>query len=218
MDSGSNIGYADVELILQDCFLFALDVINNIPAVSEDARFREGYQLTDALQKALQVSPVTPAAADNILYAICALLDETVLATGNIPWRHNPLQTRYFQTLNAGNELFERLREVLRQPAPDQKVLTTFHHVLRLGFLGKYYQTPDAPELQTLLRNLASQIHTDNRVVDEPVVASLGLSRWSRHWRSPWLMVAVSLLLVMALSLGLHLHLHGLLANSGMTD
>lgn len=66
-----------------------------------------------------------------MLYAYCALLDESVLNRasqddGYRKWRKDPLQARFFSTLNAGEELWERIRQLLREPTADAAVLTCF--------------------------------------------------------------------------------------------
>ncbi len=62
---------------------------------------------------------VSEASAEQMLYAYCALLDESVLNRasqddGYRRWRKDPLQARFFSTLNAGEELWERIRQLLR--------------------------------------------------------------------------------------------------------
>lgn len=78
-----------------------------------------------------------------MLYAYCALLDESVLNRasqddGYRRWRKDPLQARFFSTLNAGEELWERIRQLLREPTADAAVLTCFYRTLQLGFVGQY--------------------------------------------------------------------------------
>ncbi len=90
----------------------------------------------------------------------CALLDETVLSRsgmddGQAIWMKNPLQSHFFNTLQAG-EAAVRMKQVLQEPAPAQ-VLTCFHRVLLLGFRGRY-QDPAAPERDQLISTLNGQV------------------------------------------------------------
>lgn len=83
-----------------------------------------------------------------MLYAYCALLDESVLNRasqddGYRRWRKDPLQARFFSTLNAGEELWERIRQLLREPTADAAVLTCFFRTLQLGFVGQYRAEDD---------------------------------------------------------------------------
>ncbi len=43
-----------------------------------------------------------------------------------------------FSTLSAGEELWERIRQLLREPTADAAVLTCFFRTLQLGFVGQY--------------------------------------------------------------------------------
>lgn len=91
---------------------------------------------------------VSEASAEQMLYAYCALLDESVLNRasqddGYRRWRKDPLQARFFSTLNAGEELWERIRQLLREPTADAAVLTCFFRTLQLGFVGQYRAEDD---------------------------------------------------------------------------
>lgn len=91
---------------------------------------------------------VSEASAEQMLYAYCALLDESVLNRasqddGYRRWRKDPLQARFFSTLNAGEELWERIRQLLREPTADAAVLTCFYRTLQLGFVGQYRAEDD---------------------------------------------------------------------------
>lgn len=86
------------------------------------------------------------------------LLDETVLSRGGMDdgqaiWMKDPLQSHFFNTLQAGELLYERMKQVLQEPAPAQAVLTCFHRVLLLGFRGRY-QDPVAPERDQVISTL----------------------------------------------------------------
>ncbi|MHD0523049.1 DotU family type IV/VI secretion system protein [Klebsiella pneumoniae] len=53
------------------------------------------------------------------------------------------MQARFFSTLNAGEELWERIRQLLREPTADAAVLTCFFRTLQLGFVGQYRAEDD---------------------------------------------------------------------------
>ncbi|MBI0028802.1 DotU family type IV/VI secretion system protein [Gilliamella sp. B14448G11] len=83
---------------------------------------------------------------DDISYALCALLDETVLLyqkdnpsdQGYDEWLGEPLQVIYFNTNNAGYDLFEKIRGRLKDDKKEEIVLSCFDRVLGLGFQGCY--------------------------------------------------------------------------------
>ncbi|MBL1759284.1 DotU family type IV/VI secretion system protein, partial [Klebsiella pneumoniae] len=95
-------------------------------------------------------------------YAQCALLDETVLSRdvmddGQMVWLKNPLQSHFFNTLQAGELLYERMKRFLQEPAPTPAVLTCFHRVLLLGFRGRY-QDPESDERQHLIAMFSKRV------------------------------------------------------------
>lgn len=100
----------------------------------------------ESVREALDRAGYDEASIDHISYAQCALLDEVVMSrklhdgadadAGQVAWRKAPLQARYFGSLHAGEALWDRIAEVLRQPAPNMAVLTCYHRVLALGFQG----------------------------------------------------------------------------------
>lgn len=63
----------------------------------------------------------------------------------------------FFNTLDAGSQLYEQMRTVLREPAPDSAVLTCFHRVLMLGFLGGYHSVA-VPEREQLVSQLTARV------------------------------------------------------------
>lgn len=116
---------------------------------------------------------------EHITYAQCALLDETVLSRGGMDdgqaiWMKDPLQSHFFNTLQAGELLYERMKQVLQEPAPAQAVLTCFHRVLLLGFRGRY-QDPAAPERDQLISTLNGQVAPFG-VLPETAVLNVPLS------------------------------------------
>lgn len=126
----------------------------------------------------------------HITYACCALLDEAVKSRevqedASLVWYQSPLQTHYFNTLDAGEALYERMRGVLREPAPEPTVLICFHRVLMLGFLGGL--SPDAPTRTALLNELTSHIPAFQFQESQPVLNTLparsSLGLWLRDVR-----------------------------------
>nr|WP_253933656.1 DotU family type IV/VI secretion system protein [Cronobacter sakazakii] len=70
-----------------------------------------------------------------------------------------PLQAKYFGSLRAGEALWDRIAEVLRQPAPLQAVLTCYHRVLSLGFQGLYgVKTVSQTQREETLNALSARV------------------------------------------------------------
>lgn len=77
-------------------------------------------------------------------FAAVAWVDETILKY--IAWKHHsqwsafPLQLEYYQTRNAGEELFERLNKLR---AEQQEIREIYYLCLGLGFTGRYFLGPE---------------------------------------------------------------------------
>ncbi len=168
----------------------------------------------ERVMKQLEQADVSEASRQHILYAWCALLDETAKGREGeddacIVWYDRPLQVKYFGSMDAGGELYERMRQVLREPAPDMAVLTCFHRVLMLGFKGSYSLKDSARE--QFVRALAERVPPFDFAPDRPLLApvsgSHGLREWLRHWP---VCIGLSAIVVAVLWLGLNHWLDGL--------
>lgn len=99
---------------------------------------RQIHQLRAELTAAKLPADVIADAA----YAQCALLDETALkhldGDDRDAWEREPLQVRYFNSHDAGDELFRRIECRLAEPQRVLPLLAIFSAVLGLGFQGKF--------------------------------------------------------------------------------
>ncbi|MDR6482652.1 DotU family type IV/VI secretion system protein [Paraburkholderia terricola] len=153
--------------------------------------------LRDELQHRSQPRDVI----DDALYALCAVLDEAALRglTGDERevWEREPLQLRAFGRNDAGEELFRRIRQRLREPTPVLPLLAIFAAVLDLGFTGRFaVNGGDARD--ALVREIDERLTraaggTRHRGAPDrfgPVVVSP--SRARRHALSPlaWVLIA----------------------------
>ena len=76
------------------------------PVTDGEALYRQACRWVTEAREALTAGGVSEASAEQMLYAYCALLDESVLNRasqddGYRRWRKDPLQARFFSTLNA---------------------------------------------------------------------------------------------------------------------
>lgn len=151
----------DIDALLQDSYLLVVEL-------RQGASVKDGPTLRDLcvkqvehVRQMLERAGVSPRSIDYISHAQCALLDETVLVRvkedARDPWTKEPLQAKFFNRHQAGEFLYEDMREVLREPAPDPLVLTAFHRVLMLGFQGRYRDADD-PEREQLLSAFHAQV------------------------------------------------------------
>ena len=78
---------------------------------------------------------------DQACYAVCALADELLLASGSPlreVWSRAPLQLRRFGEHLAGEGFFNRLEQLRQDPARHWEALEVYHACLLLGFRGRY--------------------------------------------------------------------------------
>lgn len=89
-------------------------------------------------------------------YAMAALADEVFLHVdwvGRDSWREHLLEAKFFGTQRAGEELFERIEELLRdRESLFAELGRIYLIVLGLGFQGRYRGRPDAEETIAIYR------------------------------------------------------------------
>ncbi len=104
-------------------------------------------------------------------YAMAAFADEVFLNldwAGREAWRQNLVEAKLFGTHRAGEELFERIDELLRdRDSGHTEIARIYLSVLALGFQGRYRGRPDAEqEIEVIRRRLYRFIFgRDPRVV-----------------------------------------------------
>lgn len=182
-----------------------------------DTLWRHCVDNLEQSQSTLEHHEVSESSRQHILYALCALLDETAKGREGeddacIVWYDRPLEVKYFGTMTAGDTLYERMRQVLREPAPDPLVLTCFQRVLVLGFKGSAASLTD-PARERLVQALTGRVPAFDVAQHQPVLATVptrsGLREWLRHWP---VCIGLSAILVAGLWLGLDRWLDRLVA------
>ncbi|WP_408600803.1 type VI secretion system protein TssL, short form [Pseudomonas sp. PLMAX] len=150
----------DIDALLQDSYLLVVELCKGASAHDGMALKDLCVKQVEHVRQMLEHAGLSPRSIDHISHAQCALLDETVLRVdkqARDAWTKEPLQAKFFSRHQAGEFLYEDMREVLREPAPDPLVLTAFHRVLMLGFQGRYRDADD-PEREQLLCALHAQV------------------------------------------------------------
>ncbi len=184
--------HVDMDALLQDTWLQVISLRQGMACEEGEGQVLWQRCVADIehIQKALIEADVSEQSRQHILYAQCALLDETVKGRSvqddaYFVWSHSPLQAHFFNTLDAGHQLYERIRSVLREPAPDSAVLVCFHRVLMLGFLGGY-RSLTAPEREQLVDQLSVRVLPFNMIPSQPILAVAAsrhrLGIWLRYW------------------------------------
>lgn len=191
------------DALLQDSYLLVVELRQGGSVQDGDAVRTLCARQVEQVRQQLKSAGLSQRNIDYISHAQCALLDETVLGCAendaHSHWAGESLQARFFGRHQAGDFVYEEMREVLREPAPDVHVLTVFQRVLMLGFRGRYADLDD-PERKQLLAALNAQVPPLE--VSQGIVTQVQLGRrmsYQQWLRSPLAHgVAISLLLVCA--------------------
>jgi type VI secretion system protein ImpK len=151
----------DLDALLQGTYLLVVELRHGASVQDSPDLWRRCENQVEEVQQRLNDAGVTTRSVELISHAQCALLDETVLSVAkgeaHAKWASESLQARFFSRHQAGEFLYEDMRESLRQPSPDLLVLTIFQRVLMLGFKGRYRDIND-PERGQLLDELNTQV------------------------------------------------------------
>ncbi|EIX6435552.1 type VI secretion system protein TssL, short form [Salmonella enterica] len=188
----------DIDRIFWPTWLAVSQLRGGVEVDDGAALYKQACRWVDDARDALSKAGFSGKSVEHMLYTQCALLDESVLNRkrqddGYITWLTTPLQARYFSTTNAGEELWERIRTVLREPAPDVAVLTCFYRALTLGFVGRYREQDDERR-EDVLESLATQALPFRLQHDTPVIAhAAGSSGGQRRWWLAWISGAITL-------------------------
>ena len=201
---------SDIDALLQDTWLQVISLRHGPQFQEGEGRALWERCVTDVerIQRTLKDSQPDDASSMHIITAICALLDETVKGRGVeddacVQWYDIPLQGHFLGTMDAGDTLCDRMRDVLREPAPDRAVLTCFHRVMMLGFLGDF-RALDDPDRLKLVQALEDQVAPFSYPQDHPVLADSragGRGRWLSSWP---VRIGLSVLVIAGLWFGLN--------------
>lgn len=92
-----------------------------------------------------------------LLYPLCALLDEKITQVLHEEWSQFPLQMEYFDEYKAGENFYHKLDVLIKQKSPDTKTLSGYYSCLLLGYHGKYLDTQHR-ELRRLISVLRDHL------------------------------------------------------------
>lgn len=186
----SKMNTSIIDEIFYPCWLMVSQLRNGQEIEDGEALYRRAREWIDGARESLSKAGFSEINCDHMLYTQCALLDESVLNrqkqdSGYAKWIKDPLQARYFNTLNAGEELWERIRTVLNEPAPDTAVLTCFYRALTLGFSGRYREQGDERR-EDVVRKLSQLVPPFISAQDTPIVSRSSRLRSGRktYWFS----------------------------------
>ncbi|WP_392552180.1 type VI secretion system protein TssL, short form [Orbus wheelerorum] len=166
-----------IDQLLRDTILTVVELREgaDIPSVSK--LYKQCKQQVTTLREHLQQAQYSQDIIDDISYAQCALLDEVVLLCSkdsNKPrdydeWLGAPLQVVFFNTHNAGYDLFEKIRTRLRADKKEYLVLNCFDRVLGMGFQGCYLGQPQM-EREHLIIALRESLKANELDESHPII------------------------------------------------
>ncbi|MCZ7837184.1 type VI secretion system protein TssL, short form [Atlantibacter hermannii] len=189
---------SQIERIFYPGWLMASQLRGGQEVRDGESLYRRACRLVQEAQSALSEAGYSDISRDHMVYALCALLDESVMNRGTtddgyLTWHRDPLQAHFFGTLNAGEEIWERIRNLLKEPAPDTAVLTCLYRTLQLGFVGRY-RARDDERREDVVRALGEWVPAFRLAQDAPIVvrASRLRSGHRLYWLS-WFLGAAAL-------------------------
>ncbi len=219
----------DIDALMADTWLTVAQLRHGGRAPDGNELYKNCRAQVESVREALERAGYDSESITHISYAQCALLDEAVLNRKSEPveqdgvesetqvvdegvkaWRAAPLQAVYFGSLRAGEALYDRIAEVLRQPSPVPAVLTCYQRVLALGFQGQYSLSgvgqSQRGDVIAALNERVPPLETGISLV----VHKSGKRRYNLL-RSVWFWIALALVITVAVWFGGHFWLQDLL-------
>ncbi|MGP8939911.1 type VI secretion system protein TssL, short form [Enterobacter soli] len=177
---------AKAEQILYPGWLMVSQIRNEQTAPEGDALYRRACQLVPQMRRQFDEAEFSESSREQMLFALCALLDESVLRRGNSGdayscWHANPLQVHLFSRHDAGKAIWEDIRTQLKSPTPDMAVMSCLYRPLQLGFVGQY-RAQEHERREDVVRALAERVPPFTLSQESPVVVRPSVLRGGRWW------------------------------------
>ncbi|MCO6523561.1 MAG: type VI secretion system protein TssL, short form [Candidatus Schmidhempelia sp.] len=200
-----------IDELLRDSVLIIVQLKQGANISSGSKLYQKCKEHIIDVRQTLQQAQYSQDVIDDISYALCALLDETVLLCHREDahkydyesWLGAPLQVVFFNTHNAGYTLFEKVRARLRADKKDQLVLSCFDRILGLGFQGCYLDQPQQ-ERDHLILALREAVREYEQDQTHPIIEQVPTHRYLGH--KVLLLLCTSISIVMAIILYFYLN------------
>ncbi|WP_294613259.1 type VI secretion system protein TssL, short form [uncultured Gilliamella sp.] len=177
-----------IDELLRDSILVVVQLKTKADIPSVHKLYENCKQQVTTVREELYNAQYSQDVIDDISYALCALLDETVLLCDRDnpknqdydEWLGAPLQVVFFNTHNAGYDLFEKIRSRLKADIKETLVLSCFDRVLGLGFQGCYLDKPQM-EREHLILALREAVREYEPDQSHPIIEQTQIYRyWGR--------------------------------------
>jgi type VI secretion system protein ImpK len=185
--------------------------------VQDPAELRQRCkQLIEHFANALEQRGFPDDVREEALIAQCGLLDETALrylpTECRSGWELKPLQVERFNMHDAGERLFERLEQRMREPSPQVHLLECYSAILGMGLVGRYAREGEAKRT-ALIAALNAQLEKLRPTSERPFTTDRTGRRFSDcfYRLSPWAIAGLACVaaavvwVVWATALDLHL-------------
>ncbi|OCG17127.1 hypothetical protein A9G24_03650 [Gilliamella sp. App6-5] len=195
-----------IDELLRDSILVVVQLKAKADIPSGHKLYELCKQQVTTVRETLYKAQYSQDVIDDISYALCALLDETVLLRHRDnpekqdydEWLGAPLQVIFFNTHNAGYDLFEKIRGRLKADKKDPLVLNCFDRVLGLGFQGCYLDKPQM-EREHLVLALREAVREYEPEQSHPIIEQTKTYRYLGRKTMLLSCTALSVLLVIVL-------------------
>ena len=187
-----------IDELLRDSILVVVELKAKAKILSGHKLYEHCKEQIKSVRETLYNAQYKQDVIDDISYALCALLDETVLLyqkdnpsdQGYDEWLGEPLQVIYFNTNNAGYDLFEKVRSRLKEDKKEEIVLSCFDRVLGLGFQGCYLGKPQM-EREHLILALREALRESEPEQNHPIIEQ---AQAHRYWGRKTLLLSLTAL------------------------
>ena len=188
-----------------DLFAFALSLRAAADPGDAERLFANVTSLLEKLGTAARERGVDSAHLEAARYALCALLDETVLGSRwqiKEQWFSRPLQMAFFGDFTAGEQFFQRLAALRQDARHNADAIEVYAMCLAAGFRGKYADLAGMQKVADLLAELNDELRrvrgVTARTLSKPVPAGQALPGQVR--RVPvWILMAIGAGVVLVL-------------------
>ncbi|HEY1999367.1 DotU family type IV/VI secretion system protein [Paraburkholderia sp.] len=193
------IAGAGIRDLLRDTALLVSMLRQGGTSESVEQLRKRCVQLMAAFSTALEQRGFAADVREDAQYAQCGLLDEAVLRCPSIKdrssWESHPLQVEQFGKLDAGDHVFDRLAERLREVSPNVDLLECYAAILGLGFMGRYAREGEAKRA-ALMATLNARLEKLRPGVTRSFIADrTGRRMADRLYRlSPWALAGIGCL------------------------
>ena len=166
--------------------------------------------LTDALNDfSAAVEASDPGHLHSARYALCALLDETIVSThwGGIAWPEFSLLHHFHDQDYRGEDFFNLLEKAGRQRHDGILLLELFHLCLSLGYSGRFHQRR---QTEASIKYLRSQVAARIEQYRTSAPPALSQPTTLKHQRRPlplWILASLLAAFLLSANLGLSWYL-----------